>query len=715
MDTPLDILWVLLSGALVMLMQLGFCMLESGLVRTKNTINVAAKNLVDFCVAVIAYWAIGYGLMFGAGSTGWFGENEFFFEVSTGFSEGVFFFFQLVFCATAATIIAGAVAERMRFSGYLIISILVTAVIYPISGHWIWGGDGWLANLGFIDFAGSTVVHSVGGWLALASVIVIGPRIGRFSTERSLASGHSLVQATFGVLILWFGWIGFNGGSTLAFDASVPGIIFNTFLAASAGGLMILSLSRARTRIFDLKEMLNGVVAGLVAITACAPYVSEIESIIIGVVGGVLSYYGSVLLGKLRVDDVVGASCAHGFPGVWGTLAVAIFGDLSILGTGLTRSEQFGVQALGVGAVFVWTFVLGGLLIYGINRVFPLRIGEREEREGLNVCEHGASTEILDLLGDMRRQRERGDFSSQVPFDPYTEVGQIAHEYNGVLVRVAEEMTRREEMADKLAVEKEASEKVTRDLMSSISYAKRIQSAVFPDLSSLDLDIAGHFLIFEPREAVSGDFIWIHRNSTRLTAAVVDCTGHGVPGAFMSLIGHTFLNEIILGQKREMPDEILEELHRKVRSTLKQDQPGADAQDGMDVCIVRIDSSSVAFAGAKRPLMWIPATGPKAGKCQVLRGDRKSIGGRQREEQRTFSCEVIKREKGMKLYLSSDGLVEQTNENREPYDTSRFRRLLEKIHREDPEKQREAILKSLRDFQGSVRRKDDVAVLGLFL
>jgi len=708
-------LWVLLSGALVMLMQLGFCMLESGLVRTKNTINVAAKNLVDFCVSVIAYWCVGYGLMFGASRLGLIGTDHFLFDVSADFWGGVFFFFQMVFCATAATIIAGAVAERMRFAGYLIISIFVTAFLYPVSGHWIWGSGGWLVDLGFIDFAGSTAVHSVGGWMALASVIIIGPRIGRFSTEQSLSSGHSFVQATFGVLILWFGWIGFNGGSTYAFDSSVPSIIFNTFLAASSGGLLVLWLARTRFGIFDLKEMLNGVIAGLVAITACAPFVSELESLIIGGVGGVICYISSRFLEKLKIDDVVGASCAHAFPGVWGTLAVALFGDLIILDTGLSRLDQLGVQLMGVAAVFLWAFGIGIIVLFLINKVFPLRIGEREERDGLNVSEHGASTEILDLLGDMRRHRERGDFSTQVPFDPYTEVGQISYEYNNVLVRVAEEMSQREDLATKLEHEKEASEKISRDLLSSIEYAKRIQSAVFPDLTSLELVSGGHFMIFEPREAVSGDFFWIHRNSSRLIAAVVDCTGHGVPGAFMSLIGHAFLNEIILEKKIEMPNDILEELHRKVRSALKQDQPGANTQDGMDVCLVRIDGSTVAFAGAKRPLYWVAASGPTEGECQVLRGDRKSIGGRQREENREFTCQVIPREDGMRMYLTSDGLVEQTNEDREPFDTSRFRDLIETIWDRDSKQQKEAILEELQSFQGAVKRKDDIAILGLHL
>ncbi|MEM9252411.1 MAG: ammonium transporter [Planctomycetota bacterium] len=448
---PLDTAWVLLSAALVMLMQGGFCLLESGLVRAKNSINVAVKNLFDFCVSAGAFWMVGYGLMFGANWGGWFGRDSFFLQGVTAPDELAFFLFQLVFCSTATTIISGAASERMRFTGYMLVALVVSIFIYPIFGHWVWGEGGWLGEMGFIDFAGSTVVHSVGGWAALAVVIILGARKGRFDGERSTIHGHNLPMATFGVLILWFGWFGFNGGSTLGVTAEVPLILANTTLAAAFGGVAGLMLGMLFFKRPDVGATLNGVVAGLVGITASCHIVTPTWAVVIGAIAGCVCFAGTALLERLKIDDVIAAAPAHAMAGAWGTMAVAIFAAESAFGEH-TRFEQLLIQFAGVAACFVWAFG-GAFFFFGLlNLVNPLRVTEDEEHAGLNVAEHGASTELIDLLNEMETQRVSGEFDTPVAIEPNTEVGQIATEYNRVLEKVTDEIGQREATADALAI-----------------------------------------------------------------------------------------------------------------------------------------------------------------------------------------------------------------------------------------------------------------------
>jgi ammonium transporter len=433
----LDIAWILICAALVMFMQPGFSSLESGLVRSKNSINVAAKNFADFCLTSGIFWAFGFALMFGASVNGWFGFSGFAIGDTTDTWLMAFFIFQVGFASTATTIMSGAVAERMRFSSYLIVALIMSAAIYPVYGHWAWGsaagGDGgWLESLGFIDFAGSTVVHSIGGWMALASIIVLGPRIGRFGRDAVPIHGHDLPVVTLGVFILWFGWFGFNGGSTLGLTPDVPGIIVNTAISGAFGGLVALAISWWRNGQVDVPTTMNGALAGLVGITASANLVITIEAVGIGIVSGIVMYAVTVLLERLEIDDAVGAVPVHLAAGIWGTLAVALFGDPAAWDGG-SRMSQLIVQAIGVFAAFAWAFGLGFLLLWLVNRRFPLRIDPEGERIGLNVAEHGASTEILDLLTEMDIQRKTNDFTQPVSVEPHTEVGQIAQQYNLVL------------------------------------------------------------------------------------------------------------------------------------------------------------------------------------------------------------------------------------------------------------------------------------------
>jgi len=440
--TVVDILWVLTSSVLVLLMQGGFLCLESGLTRSKNAINVALKNASDFLIATLVWFLVGFGLMFGSSRQGVVGIDHFAPALDKAHpGEATFFIFQLVFCATAATIVSGAVAERMRFKGYHIVTLLIVALIYPVFGHWSWGGalsgdSGWLAALGFVDFAGSTVVHSIGGWVALAAVLVIGPRLGRFDGDKpQLIPGSNLPLAMLGVLLFMVGWIGFNGGSTLALSAAVPGIIVNTLISGAAGGIAAyLAVHWARSPHLDTMAVpLNGVIAGLVAITAGCHVVTTWQAAVIGASGSLLMVHSTGWLARRRVDDAIGAIPVHLVAGAWGTVAVALFGSQELIGTGLSRSQQLGVQLLGVITAGLWAFSVTYIILRIIDRFLPLRVGPEGERAGLNVAEHGARTELYDLISAMSEQEQATDLSMRVPVEPFTEVGQIAAQHNRLM------------------------------------------------------------------------------------------------------------------------------------------------------------------------------------------------------------------------------------------------------------------------------------------
>jgi ammonium transporter, Amt family len=445
-----DILWILICSTLVLLMQGGFLCLESGLTRSKNAINVALKNASDFLIATLVWYLVGFGLMFGTSVAGWIGGDRF----APAFDGGshwaaTFFIFQLVFCATAATIISGAVAERLRFNGYHLITLLTVALIYPVFGHWAWGGalagaGGWLGDLGFVDFAGSTVVHSVGGWIALAAVLIIGPRRGRFDGESpGVIPGSNLPLAMLGVLLFLVGWIGFNGGSTLALNAEVPAIIVNTLLSGAAGGAAAYAATLwARSRGLDpVGASLNGVIAGLVAITAGCHVVDTHHAVLIGAVGALVMVYATLLLARLRIDDPIGAIPVHLAAGIWGTLAVALFGAPERIGTGLSPTAQLAVQSLGVLTAGAWSFTVAYVVLRLIDRVYPLRVSADDEQIGLNVAEHGARTDLVDLMTALGQQERSADLSLRVPVEPFTEVGQIAAKHNRLMDALEQAVT----------------------------------------------------------------------------------------------------------------------------------------------------------------------------------------------------------------------------------------------------------------------------------
>ncbi len=399
----LDTVWTLLAGVLVMFMQAGFAMLEAGFTRAKNACNVLMKNLMDFSFGSIAYWAIGFGIMFGAGNLfmgtgGFFLRGDPFASLSwTPIPLEAKYFFQMVFAATAATIVSGAMAERTKFVSYILYSIVITAFIYPVVGHWIWGG-GWLAKLGMWDFAGSTVVHGVGGWLALVGAKMLGPRFGKYNPDgtSNAIPGHNIPLAALGVFILWFGWFGFNPGSTMSAVPEIAHIATTTVLAGAAGAVGAMLIAWKMFGKPDVSMALNGVVAGLVAITAGTAFVSAGSAVIIGLIGGILVVLSVIFFDKkLHIDDPVGAVSAHAICGAWGTIAVGLFAQ-DIFSPGTTGNGLFfgggwkllGVQTLGVVSVFAWCMVTGFILFYVLKKATGLRVSREEELKGLDIGEH---------------------------------------------------------------------------------------------------------------------------------------------------------------------------------------------------------------------------------------------------------------------------------------------------------------------------------------
>ncbi|UCD49990.1 MAG: ammonium transporter [Phycisphaerales bacterium] len=396
----LSTVWVLVGAFLVFFMQAGFGMVEAGFIRAKNACNILTKNFLDFCMASLGFFIIGYGLMFGDGN-GFMGLKGWFLlglePTMAGIPLYAFWLFQAAFCGAAATIVAGGMAERMNFPAYLIYSFIISALIYPIVGHWIWGG-GWLSKMGFGDFAGSTVVHTVGGFAALVGTSILKPREGKYGVDGkpNVLAGHSIPLASLGVFILWFGWFGFNAGSTLGVtDGSTIGLVaINTNLAAATGGIAAMLTVWKRFGKPDLSMAMNGALAGLVAITAPCAYVDPWAALVIGAIGGYIVVRGVEFLDRLRIDDPVGAVPVHGMCGVWGTLAVGIFGKSSLwlAHSGLIyggNPTQFGIQMLGSLVTVGFVVLAMGAVFKLIDKTVGLRVSREEELRGLDIGEHG--------------------------------------------------------------------------------------------------------------------------------------------------------------------------------------------------------------------------------------------------------------------------------------------------------------------------------------
>ena len=554
-----DTLWVIDCAILVFIMQAGFMCMETGLSRHKNSINVALKNAADFGVAVVVFWIFGFGLMFGKSYNGIIGTDLFFFKTEQA-EYMTYFVFQAMFVATAATIVSGAVAERMKFNGYLIITIIATGIIYPIVGHWAWSSSylnnidatrqllavtgqvkstGWLTDLGFVDFAGSTIVHSVGGWIALSAVLILGSRIGKYSdANKGKFTGSSFPLAVLGTLILWFGWFGFNGGSNGAMDDAVPLILINTFLAAAFGLLTGLGISFALFKKPDPYYVILGPLAGLVAITAGCNSMTSVTSIFVGVIGAVIAIIVNELLNKFEIDDVVGAVPVHLAAGVWGTLAVGLFSDLEILGTGLSRLEQIKAQFIGVVSIGAFSFFGSYILLKILNYFYPLRVSPLHEELGLNIAEHNATSVEHDLISVLEKQSESGDLTIRGPQDPFTAGGVIGLYYNKLMSKLETSEAEKQRWRDRISNE--------------VKLAVKVQENFLPKRNLENYPV--HGINIAARE-VSGDFFSFYPHNESVYFIIADVAGKGIHAGMVMAKASTLFE--IMSRDKVDPDEMM--------------------------------------------------------------------------------------------------------------------------------------------------------------
>lgn len=450
----IDTLWILLCAILVFLMQAGFMCIEAGATRNKNNINTALKNICDFGISVLGFWAVGYGIMYGLSANNVIGTTKFFVQ-NESIEEGSWFIYQAAFCGAALTIVSGAVAERLKFSIYLVVTTIGVIFIYPIIGHWVWNDAGWLKNIGFVDFAGGVVVHGLGGAIALGMIIILGPRIGKFKSDGTIRefNGSNVPLALLGAILLFFGWFGFNGGSAGYFSEDVAKILTNTLLSSAAGLVsMVIICFVIYNRVYVLRTM-NGMLGGLVSITACANSVISLEAVIIGCIGGGVVLVVERILEEFKLDDAVGAIPVHLGAGIWGTISVAIFGDPKLLNTGLNISEQMSVQIIGIISCCLSVFIFSLCLAYLLNRTWGIRVSRAAEEAGLNISEHRANDDVEDLLNVMQEQANTKDFTQRAEQEPFSHAGRIGLHYNNLVWSLQESIEKTDDVLKKILPE----------------------------------------------------------------------------------------------------------------------------------------------------------------------------------------------------------------------------------------------------------------------
>jgi len=557
LQANLDTFWLLICAILVFLMQAGFMCLESGLSRNKNSINVALKNVTDFGIAVVIFWAFGFALMYGTSVSGLFG-NKFYFFTTKVAGYQTYFVFQAMFVATAATIISGAVAERLKFFSYVIITFFTSGFFYPIVGHWSWAFNfedpsekfGWLGKLGYLDFAGASVVHSVGGWIALSVLLIIGNRTGRFRKDNSKKTfqGSNTPIAALGSLILWFGWFGFNGGANGAMDIKVPLILINTFLSASFGLIFSSMMGVLVLKKPEPLFMITGPLAGLVSITASCAYVDPADAILIGSIGGIVSGSTIVLLEKIKIDDVVNAIPVHLSAGIWGTIAVALFGNLEMMGVEKTRLEQLFIQLIGIGAIGSFCFFGSYIVLKTINSFYPLRVGKIQEELGLNISEHNASTDTHELLEVLTKQAKSEDYSSRAPQDPFTDSGIIGTQYNVLMNKLEESEKQKNKWKNRVSQE--------------IKLAMSVQKRLMPKRDLENFPIYGLNI---PAREISGDFYDFYLHDDEVYFTLSDVSGKGVNAGMVMAKAITLFK--IFAKQKFRPNEILLEMNNDLNQT----------------------------------------------------------------------------------------------------------------------------------------------------
>jgi len=700
-----DTLWVINCAILVFIMQAGFMCMETGLSRHKNSINVALKNAADFGVAVVVFWTFGFGLMFGKSFNGLFGTDLFFFKTEKA-QLMTYFVFQAMFVATAATIISGAVAERMKFVGYLMITILATGVIYPLVGHWAWSSSylanieitsaakelldvhnkGWLSELGFIDFAGSTIVHSVGGWMALAAILIIGPRIGKYSeSNKGKFTGSSFPLAVLGTLILWFGWFGFNGGSNGAMNDSVPLILINTFLAGAFGLLTGLAASFLLFKKPDPYYIILGPLAGLVAITAGCNSMTTLVSILVGMIGSLVAITINELLNKYEIDDVVGAVPVHLGAGVWGTLAVGFFSDLEILGTDLTRVEQIKTQFIGVIAVGIFTFFSSYILLRVINYFYPLRVSPLQEELGLNIAEHNAVSVEHDLISILEKQSQSGDLAIRGPQDPFTAGGVIGLYYNKLM--------------NKLEISEIEKEKWRSRINNEVQLAVKVQENFLPKRNLENYPVYG--INIAARE-VSGDFFSFYPHNDSIYFIIADVAGKGIHAGMVMAKASTLFE--VMSKDQVDPDEMMFHMNNDLFIT---------KTSGMFVtCILGkydLISDEISWVnGGHQPAI----IRDNKGQYQKFESEAPPMGVITQKEKSVYKINKQKLN-GNKFYVFTDGLSESLDEKGEEIGIEGSIKIIEENYVKDSNKHLSDITKEVIKVSGSDKLSDDLTVISI--
>ena len=706
LTSNIDTLWVIDCAILVFIMQAGFMCMETGLSRHKNSINVALKNAADFGVSVVIFWIFGFGIMFGTSYNGFFGTDLFFFKTDKA-EYMTYFVFQAMFVATAATIISGAVAERMKFNGYLIMTVLATGILYPIVGHWAWSSSylskydtasqllnaygsvkttGWLSEMGFVDFAGSTIVHSVGGWIALAAVIILGPRIGKYSdANKGKFTGSSFPLAVLGTLILWFGWFGFNGGSNGAMDETVPLILINTFLAAAFGLLTGLGISYIKFKKPDPFYIILGPLAGLVAITAGCNSMTSIMAIFVGVVGAIIAIIVNEALNKFEIDDVVGAVPVHLAAGIWGTLAVGLFSDLTILDTGLDRISQIKVQLIGILSIGSFTFISSFIILGFFNKFYPLRVSPVQEELGLNIAEHNAVSVEHDLISVLDKQSESGDLKIRGPQDPFTAGGVIGLYYNKLM--------------SKLETSEEERNKWRERISKEVKLAVKVQENFLPKRNLKNYPV--HGINISARE-VSGDFFSFYPHNNNIYFIIADVAGKGIHAGMVMAKASTLFE--VLSQSKVDPDEMVLHMNNDLNNT---------KTSGMFVTSIIGEYNLISDE-----VRWVNAGHQPAlvrnnnGKYDRIESSGPPLGVIKQKDKSFYKINKIKLN-GSRFYAFTDGLSESINNNGEEIGIDGSINIIEKNYHKDTVKQLSDITKSVINTSKNQKLSDDLTLISI--
>ncbi len=706
LTSNIDTLWVIDCAILVFIMQAGFMCMETGLSRHKNSINVALKNAADFGVSVVIFWIFGFGLMFGTSYNGFFGTDLFFFKTDKA-EYMTYFVFQAMFVATAATIISGAVAERMKFNGYLIMTVLATGIIYPIVGHWAWSSSylskydtvdqllvatgaikttGWLSDIGFVDFAGSTIVHSVGGWIALAAVLILGPRIGKYSdANKGKFTGSSFPLAVLGTLILWFGWFGFNGGSNGAMDETVPLILINTFLAAAFGLLTGLGISYYRFKKPDPFHIILGPLAGLVAITAGCNSMTSVTSIFVGIIGAIIAIIVNEILNRFEIDDVVGAVPVHLAAGIWGTLAVGLFSDLSILDTGLDRFSQIKIQLIGIISIGAFTFITSYTILKFFDKFYPLRVSPVQEELGLNIAEHNAVSIEHDLISILDKQSESGDLKIRGPQDPFTAGGVIGLYYNKLM--------------SKLETSEEEKNKWRERISKEVKLAVKVQENFLPKRNLKNYPV--HGINIAARE-VSGDFFSFYPHNDSIYFIIADVAGKGIHAGMVMAKASTLFE--VLSQSKVDPDEMVFHMNNDLNNT---------KTGGMFVTSIIGEYNIITDE-----IRWVNAGHQPAvirddnGKYNQVESSAPPLGVIKQKDKNIYNINKMKLN-GSRFYAFTDGLSESLNKKGQEIGIDGSIDIIEQNYNKDTIKQLEDITKSVLGDSENRKLTDDLTVISI--